>query len=195
MRVHRDVERSVALELERHAQLGRGSLDGIEVLEPETVERVELVGPPGEAVLAPMGEARLAESAVPPRGRPPDRLRLDEHDVRAGVALLREHGCPQTGVAAADDGEIGDVVVGEHAPRRSATVRGDVVEPEHRLAGVGERVLHDGCRRPASFEDGCCHEITPLRSVLPSSRAARTRRQRAVSRHPLAVGQSARMSQ
>ena len=63
-------------------------LDLVEVREPESVERVELLGKRAEAVLAPVGEARLAEPAVAPRCCPADRLRLEQHDARLGGSRL-----------------------------------------------------------------------------------------------------------
>ena len=77
---------------------------------------------------------------------PPSRLlRLDEDHAEVGVAALGEHGGPEARVAAADDGEVGDVRALE--PRDGALrLLGQVVDPEHGLAGVGEAVLDDGCR-------------------------------------------------
>ena len=68
------------------------------------------LGPAAEAVVAAVGEARLAESAVAARCRPADRARLDDDDAGVGVAPLREQRGPQAGVAAADDHEVGVVV-------------------------------------------------------------------------------------
>ena len=145
-----------ALELEVHAVACLGGLDRVEVLAPEPVEDRHLVGPPGHAVLVAVREARLAEAAVAARRRPADALRLDDHDLRRGVALGGEQRGPQAGVAAADDDEVGAMRADQRRPVGEEAL-GEVVAPEHRVPGVGEGMLDDGCCRPLSFEHGRAH--------------------------------------
>ena len=153
-----------ALELEVHSVLRLGGLDRVEVLHAEPIERAHLVGPARHAVLVPVREARLAEAAVAARGRPADRLRLDEDDPGGGVALLREQRRPEAGVAAADDDEVGDLRCRSPWLGAAAATR----------AGHRARTPTDGCRRARAArrkrEVGvvrrrwCPRGITPMRS-------------------------------
>ena len=82
-------------------------LDRIEVRVPEAVELTQLLRPAALTVRLAVGQARVDEPAVAPRGRPADRARLDEDDAALRIPFLRTDRGPQPRVAAADDREIG----------------------------------------------------------------------------------------
>ena len=135
VRLGRHREGSDALPLGVDAPLGDVGAHRVEVRQAQVVEPIDLVGPAAQAVVAAVGEARFAESAVATGCRPSDRARLDEGDAGVGVAPAGEQRRPQPGVAAADDHQVGVVISAE---RGSARLIRQVVEPEHALARVGE---------------------------------------------------------
>ena len=87
------------------------------------------------SVLRAVGQARLGEAAVAARGRPAERLGLQQHDAGRRVAPLGQHRGPQAAVPAADDREVGLVLA---VQRRLADAAG-VVEPEHPVLGRRQR--------------------------------------------------------
>ena len=190
VRLGRHGEGSDALPLGIDPPFGDVRAHRVEVLHAQPVERVDLVRPAAEAVVAAVGEARFAESAVAAGCRPADRPRLDEGDAGVGVAPAREESRPQSGVAAPDDHEVDIVVPREGAPCR---LSGEVVEPEHAVPRFGETAFDDGCCRPLSFEDGRAHGYHfPVAQCSPSSRSIGPPGQSALSRTARAPGRPVR---
>ena len=110
-------------------------LDGVEVLDAETIEGVELVAEPAQPVGKTMCEARVAETAVTARcciGRAP---RFEHNDVERGVALPRKQRRPQTGEARTNDGKI-TLRIADEALLRLRCLR--VVEPEHSRSRIAK---------------------------------------------------------
>jgi hypothetical protein len=64
-------------------------LDLVEVLQPELLQDVVLLGPSRPAVRLAVGQARLAEASVASRGVLGDPVRLDEQDPAAGAGVPR----------------------------------------------------------------------------------------------------------
>jgi hypothetical protein len=67
-------------------------LDGVEVLETEPIQRIELVGKPAEAVGKTVREARVAEAAVAAGRSSSGVARLEDGNVERRVSLFREEG-------------------------------------------------------------------------------------------------------
>ena len=114
-----------------------GVLDGVQVLETELLQQLELGG---EALL-PVGDAvrqgRLHEPAVAAAGGRPDLGGVDQHDVPFGVTLLGDDRRPEPRVAAADDAQVAALVAHE---RRVGVGFVDVVVPVREQVGVGDGV-------------------------------------------------------
>ena len=126
-------------------------LDLREVLLPEPLEGVDLVGEPLLAVVATVGQRRRAEPAVATGRRPSDALRLDQHHVAAGVTLLGEEGGPEPGVPTADHHQVRRDVGGQRRPGVGARGR---VEPGRRRCRVGQRgVRHRVRGKPRSTDE------------------------------------------
>jgi hypothetical protein len=70
------------------------------------MKRVDLVGPARLSVLGSMRQAGVDETAVASRRRPPDPVRLDQHDSPIGIALGGVQRRPQPGVTAADHQQV-----------------------------------------------------------------------------------------
>ena len=137
MRRRRHVDDAGALEVAVDGVAVDGVLDGVEVLEPELLEQLDLVGeaflPVGDAV----GQARLHEAAVATARRRADLGGVDQHDVARRIALLGDDRRPQPRVAAADHAQVAALVAHEG---RVGLRLVDVVEPVGEQVGVGERV-------------------------------------------------------
>src|SRR4029079_14628616 len=116
----------------------------LEVLEPEALERLDLVGEVADAVADPVRDRRREEAAVPARRTLADRVALYEDDAAIGVARLRMEGCPEAREAAAADAEVG---LGMAIESRVDDRIGAPVEPERARdrRGVGGAV--GSCRR------------------------------------------------
>ncbi|CAH0244117.1 hypothetical protein SRABI03_03047 [Microbacterium foliorum] len=179
-----DGHRQLAGALEVHVEgVPRdGLLDAVEVLAPEFLEAVDLVGPARQAVLVSVREAGLAEAAVATGGRPRDAGGLEQHDTAIGVALLGADGGPQPRVAAADDREVG----GDGARQHGMLGALHIVEPEHVEDGVAQRPLDRDRRGKTALEDGGSHDHSrfpgPRLSACPSCRGPCRAPRRAGSR-------------
>ncbi len=112
-------------------------LDVVQVLQPEILEQVDLVGVTVDAVEHAVGEARFHEPAVAPAGGTADLALVDEHDVAGRVAFLGDHRGPQSGVAAAHDAQVAVFVAHE---RRVRLGNVGALEPVRHGFGIGDRV-------------------------------------------------------
>ncbi len=112
-----------------------GTLDLVQVLEAEPIQRLQLFREVTETVGDAVRQRGHAEAAVAPGGLPADAAALEEHDLASGVALLGEQGRPHAGQSAADDGEVALVAAVEG---RGGLGRLRAVEPERERGGVGE---------------------------------------------------------
>ena len=93
-----------------------GFLDVVEILQPEPVQLLVLVGEARSPVGLAVGQAGRAESAVATGRGPADPLGVDQQHVAGGVALLRPQRRPQPGVAGADHREVGRHRTGQRGP-------------------------------------------------------------------------------
>ena len=100
------VDDAIALVLAVHVVALDRCLDLVEVVQPEFLEDVDLVGVAVHAVADAVRDRRLHEATVASAGGAADLALVDEHDVTRRVALLGDHGGPQPGVAAADDAQV-----------------------------------------------------------------------------------------
>ena len=143
-----DVEFARALEVACDAEVGDGRLDGVEVFGAEALEGGDLVREPFDPVGQPVGEAGGTESAVAARGCPAAPVALEEDDITRRIVLLSQKCCPQAGVAAADDDQVGL----EGSDQWKCRLRGGgVVQPERQRSGVSESggTIH-GANLPAT---------------------------------------------
>ena len=117
----------------------------LEVLAPEPLEHVHLVGEPGQPVGQPVRQRMGYEAAVAAAAAEADGLALEQHDVAAGIVGLGVQRGPQAGEAAADDAQVR---VDGPRERGLRLARRQRVEPERPRLGVGvRRTLHRGRRR------------------------------------------------
>ena len=130
-----DIEFTSAFELDVHPVLRDGGFDGIEVLPTQLREPIVLLRQVRRPVVVAVGEAGCAEPAIAPRGGPPDRVRLDEHDPTVRVPFLGLQCGPQTGEPATHDEEV-DLLISAKRRQRFRTEFG--VEPERNGRGVGQ---------------------------------------------------------
>ena len=108
----------------------------LEVLEPQAVELIDLVGEVAHAIGQAMGERGREEPAVATGRADADLAGLEDHHVEVGVVLLGLHRGPQPGEPSADDDEVG----GGRAHQGRAGIRTPrLVEPERRGRGVAQR--------------------------------------------------------
>ena len=137
MRPRRHIDDAGALEVAVDGVSVDGVLDGVEVLEPELLEQLDLVGeallPVGDAV----GQTRLHEAAVASARRGPDLGGVDEHDVARRIAFFGDDRRPQSRIAATDHAQIAALVAHEGRVRLRLV---DVVEPVGEQVGVRERL-------------------------------------------------------
>ncbi len=136
----RDVEHAGALEGAVDVVHADRRLDGVEVLEPHAVERVELIRETAETVGEPVREAGIAEAAVASGGCCGGASGLEDHDVERGSALLGEQRRPEPGETGADDREVAFCVALQW---RSGLWCHRIVEPEH----PGHRIAQSGVLR------------------------------------------------
>ena len=108
----------------------------VEVLVAEPQEGVQLIGPVGEPVAEAVGEGCLAEPAVAAAGAEGGRLGLEHDDPAAGVCLGGEESGPEAGKAGSHDHKVGTLGAMELICRVGGV---GSVQPEHGLAGVGQR--------------------------------------------------------
>ena len=111
-------------------------LDGVEVLETEPLQSVELVSEPADAIRKTVRQARVAEAAVATRRRLGGSPRLEHHDVEFRVALPREQCRPETRETGTDDGEV-TLRLALEAWYRVRRLR--IVEPEHSRRRIAQR--------------------------------------------------------
>ena len=131
----RHVEHAGSLEIAVDVTVTHRRLDGIEVLDTEPFEGVELGGKPAEAVGKTVCQAGVAESAVAAGGGRPGAACFEYDNVERRVPFSGEQRGPQAGESSADDREVAlDVTV--EARLRLRRLR--VVEPEHGRLGVAE---------------------------------------------------------
>jgi hypothetical protein len=121
-------------------------LDRVEVGPPQPLQRGNLAGEPGGAVVQTVGQAGRAEAAVAAGGGRSGGMRLQQHDVAVGVAPLGQQRGPQAGEAAADDGEVGRAAGAQWLGGCRCV---GLVEPVRARGGVGQRsadraVVHGG---------------------------------------------------
>ena len=147
----------VAVDLERVNR----RLDGVEVLDTETIQGVELVAEPAQPVGKTVREARVAETAVATRCRIGGAPRLEHNDVERRVALPRKQCGPETGEAGTHNGEI-TLRIADEGWLRLRCVR--VVEPEHgrsRIAkGQMSRLFGHGAHLPRAPASGTTRRPT-----------------------------------
>ena len=130
-----DVELAAAFELDIHPVLRDGGFDGIEVLPTQLREPIVLLRQVRFPVVITVSEAGRAEPAIAPRGGPPDRVRLDEHDTTVRIPLFGLQSGPQTREPAAHDEEVGLTVVDQ---RRQGLGTELGVQPVRNGRGVGQ---------------------------------------------------------
>ena len=106
----------------------------LEVLEPEPLERVQLVREARRAVLEPVGQRGDREAAVAAARAEAAGLALEDDDLAIRVVRPGLQRRPEAGEAAADDAEIG-VDAADQAGRGLGW--GEVGEPERARLGVG----------------------------------------------------------
>lgn len=134
-----DIELARAFELDVHPVFCNGGFDGVEVLPTQLRETLVLLRQVGFPVVIAVSEAGSAETAIAPRGGPPDRIRLDENDTTIRVPFLGLQCSPQAREPAADDEEVCLAVLGQRRQR----LRTDLgVEPERDGRGVGQSGMH-----------------------------------------------------
>ena len=102
-------------------------LDAVQVLAPQPLQLVDLVGEPAEAVGQAMGQGRIGEPAVAAACACGDRRRLQHHDVAGGIVLLGLQRRPQAREAAADHGQRAAALARERVGRGRGERR---VQPE-----------------------------------------------------------------
>ena len=78
-----------------------------QILDPESFERVDLVGPVRETVQKSMGEAAVAETAVARRGTKPAAFPFEHDNPPAGLRFERMQCSPQPRKSTTHDAEIG----------------------------------------------------------------------------------------
>ena len=78
-----------------------GTLDLVQVLEAEPIQRLQLIREVTEAVVDAVRQRGHAEAAVATGGLPADAAALEERDVAIGVVLLGQQGGPHPGQARA----------------------------------------------------------------------------------------------
>ena len=123
------VELAGALEVAVDRRVGGdGGLDGVEVLAPEPLQGVDLVGEPLDPVGQPVGEAGGTEPSVAARRRPAAAVALQQHHVARRVVLLGQQRRPQPGVATTDHHQVGPCADPTSGGAGSGADR--VVEPE-----------------------------------------------------------------
>ena len=135
VRLGRDGDRAGPLEVAGDVVAAERGLEGIEVLAAELVEAVDLVGEAIRTVRPAVRQRGGTETAVAPGRSPPDPAALEQHHVAGGVTLLGEDRTPQSGVATADDAEVGLGVRVERRPR-PGSVR--PVEPVRHGRGLAQ---------------------------------------------------------
>jgi hypothetical protein len=102
-------------------------LDAVQVLAPQPLQLVDLVGEPAEAVGQAVGEGRVGEPAVTAAGAYGHRRRLQHHDVAGGIVLLGLKRRPQAREAAAHHGQRAGGIAREPVGRGRGERR---VQPE-----------------------------------------------------------------
>ena len=132
----RSVEHPGALEVAVDPVLANGRLDGVEVLDTEPLQRVELVAEPADTIRKTVRQARVAEAAVATRRRVGGAPRLEDDDVECRVALPGEQCRPETGETGTDDGEVA-LRLALEARFRVRRLR--IVEPEHGRRRIAKR--------------------------------------------------------
>ena len=90
-----------------------------EVVDALVLEALELVGEVADPVREAVGQARLAEAAVPAARPERDGLRLEDGDPQRRIRVGQGDRGPQPGEPGADDGDVRDDV----ARRRRAADR------------------------------------------------------------------------
>ena len=145
-------------------------LDGVEVLDTETIQGVELGAEPAQPVGKTMREARVAEPAVATRCRIGGAPRFEHNDVERRVTLPRKQCAPQTGEARTNDGEITRRIAGEAWLRRGCL---RIVEPEHSGGRITKRrmlrLFVHGAHLPRAPASGTTR--TPSYPVVAPARA------------------------
>ena len=78
-----------------------------QVVDALALEALELVGEVADPVGQAVGQARLAEAAVPAAGAERDGLRLEDHDAQRRVGVGQRDRGPQAGEPGPDDRDVG----------------------------------------------------------------------------------------
>ena len=125
-----------------------------EVLQPQPLQRLQLVGEAREPVAEAVGQRGLDEAAVAAAGGAADPLGLEQEDVAAGVVGLRLQRRPEPGEAAADDAEVGLGAAAQGGRRLARRQRRDPVGRPLGLPRNGRgRRRWEGCRARAGRSD------------------------------------------
>lgn len=149
VRLVRDRDDPVALEVHVDAEVGDVRLEHIEVVTTQLHEVLVLVGPALLPVLVTVGQARLDEPPVAAGSRPADRLGLQQRDPGSRVPPLRQHSSPEPAVATTHNRQISMSASRQRRMGRPVQLR----QPEHAKGAVTQAPLDRRMGRRLPLED------------------------------------------